>query len=153
MHFCVGELFHPWYTCIPRMGSPNIYGACTFCWKHTDSYFYTILIPHSSLCISVSTQMKGEKAKVRQLCFLTVESRLALQHISLIPINKLLALSACGGGLLTGDKSPAARMGPICRCHLSLVVYKVQDPHPPESPLVSFFNTETTKFMGVKVII
>lgn len=116
-------------------------------------YFIQRSIPIPHLAISVPSQMKGEKAQVRQLCFLTVESRQASDYRTFIPISKLSALPKHGDGLLTRDKNPAARMGPTCRCHLSAVVHKIQNPHPPESPLVSFFNTETMEFMSVKVII
>lgn len=84
--------------------------------------------------------MKDEKAQVRQLCFLIVESRQAFEHRPLIPISKLSALSTCGDGLLARDKSPAARMGPTYRCHLSAMVHKIQNPPPPESSPLIFFK-------------
>lgn len=114
-----GICFHPWYTHISGVGSTSIYGASAFCWKHTDAFFTQCSIPIPPFAISVSTQMKGEKAQVRQLCFLIVESRQAFEHRPFIPISKLSALSTRGDGLLTRDKSPMARMGPTYRCYLS----------------------------------
>lgn len=60
-------------------------------------FFYIRLIPPPSTpqcSVSAPTQTKGGRAKFSQLCFLTVQTRLASGHRPLISISKLLALSA-----------------------------------------------------------
>lgn len=94
--FVWGIYFYFWYACIPRMGSTNIHWASTFCTQIL--YVFTQCSSYPPILhfgISVPNQMKSKKAKFSQLCFLTVQTRLASGYRPLIPISKLLALSAC----------------------------------------------------------
>lgn len=102
--------------------------------------------------ISIPTQMKGEKAKVHQLCFLKGQTWWCLGTDLSFPSAGYLPCQHVGDGLLTRDKSPVARTALSCRCHLSLMTHEIQNPQAP-GILVSLSIKKTTEFMDMKVII